>query len=111
MTSFAQKQTHAVDAQPIQGAHPGESGTSALQYLLQGHATVPPELGVFLGTTWRMHPHICRFISDAVYDGRLKAHPDTGRQEVRCPADTVGDMRRVGAEPRSDRRAVPRLRA
>jgi uncharacterized protein len=82
-------------AQPIQGSHPGESGMSALEYLLQDHATVPPELGVFLGTSWRMHPHICQFISEAVYDGRLQSHPDTQRQEVRCPAGTNGDMRRT----------------
>ena len=33
-------------SQPIQGSHPGESGQSALEYLLQTHATVPPELGI-----------------------------------------------------------------
>ncbi len=58
--------------QPIQGVHPGESGESSLEYLLQGRATIPPERGIFLGTTWRMHPDVCRFISDAVYDGRLQ---------------------------------------
>jgi superfamily I DNA and/or RNA helicase len=57
--------------QPIQGVHPGESGESSLDYLLQGAATIRPERGIFLGTTWRMHPHVCQFISDAVYDGRL----------------------------------------
>jgi uncharacterized protein len=30
-------------SQPIQGSHPGESGMSALDYLLNGHATIPPE--------------------------------------------------------------------
>ncbi|RZV29454.1 MAG: DNA/RNA helicase, partial [Sphingomonadaceae bacterium] len=29
-----------------------------------------------------MHPDICGFISDAVYDGRLKAHPDCARQRL-----------------------------
>ena len=43
-------------SQPIQGAHPGESGQSALQFLLKDHATVPPERGVFLDVTRRMHP-------------------------------------------------------
>ncbi|MCF6239507.1 MAG: TM0106 family RecB-like putative nuclease, partial [Candidatus Marinimicrobia bacterium] len=42
--------------QPVQGTHPGESGQSVFEYLLQDHATIPPELGVFLGTTYRMHP-------------------------------------------------------
>jgi len=69
-------------AQPIQGSHPGESGLSALDYLLQGEATVAPEKGILLDTSWRMHPDICGFISDAVYDGRLKAHPDCARQRL-----------------------------
>jgi uncharacterized protein len=47
--------------QPIQGAH-RETGTSALQYYLQEHATIPPELGIFLDRSFRMHPDVCRFI-------------------------------------------------
>lgn len=69
-------------AQPIQGAHPGESGQSALDYLLRGEATVPPDRGILLDTSWRMHPAICGFISEAVYDGRLRAHPDCARQAL-----------------------------
>ena len=34
--------------QPIQGDHPGRSGDSALDYLLNGEATIAPEKGVFL---------------------------------------------------------------
>jgi uncharacterized protein len=60
--------------QPIQGVHPGSSGESILDYLLQGLATIPSNRGIFLDTTRRMHPDVCRFISDAVYDGRL--NPD-----------------------------------
>lgn len=67
-------------AQPIQGSHPGESGLSALDYLLQNEATVAPDRGILLDTSWRMHPEICSFVSDAVYDGRLKAQPDCSRQ-------------------------------
>jgi uncharacterized protein len=69
-------------SQPIQGAHPGESGQSGFDYLLQGKATIPPEFGVFLDTSYRMHPSICGFISDAVYDGRLKAHDKTKKHRV-----------------------------
>ena len=32
-------------AQPSQAVHPGESGASALEHLLDGHATIPPERG------------------------------------------------------------------
>ena len=61
-------------AQPIQGAHPGGSGVSALDHLLGGLATVPDDRGIFLAQTRRLHPEICRFISDAVYDSRLTSH-------------------------------------
>jgi uncharacterized protein len=69
-------------AQPIQGAHPGESGLSALDYFLQGEATIAPDKGILLDTSWRMHPSICSFISEAVYDGRLKPHADCSRQRL-----------------------------
>ncbi len=48
--------------QPIQGSHPGESGRSSLAYLLDGQAVIPPERGIFLPTSWRLHPRICEFI-------------------------------------------------
>lgn len=68
--------------QPIQGVHPGDSGLSALDYLLRGHATIPPQMGVFLGVSYRMNPDVCRFISNAVYDGRLQSAPGTVRQRL-----------------------------
>ena len=66
--------------QPIQGVHPGESGQSTLEYLLQGEATIAPHAGVFLRDTWRMHPDVCRFISAAVYDNRLEAEAKNANQ-------------------------------
>ncbi|MBF0185776.1 MAG: TM0106 family RecB-like putative nuclease [Magnetococcales bacterium] len=68
--------------QPIQGVHPGMSGMSILDYLLEGEATIPADRGIFLGTTWRMHENVCRFISDAVYDGRLHPEPGTRNQSI-----------------------------
>ena len=68
--------------QPIQGTHPGRSGESSLEYLLDGLATVPPDRGIFLPTTWRMCPDVCRFISDAVYDGRLEPEPKNANQTL-----------------------------
>ncbi len=69
-------------AQPIQGVHPGESGLSVLEYLLQGAATIAPERGIFLPRTWRMHDDVCRFISEAVYDGRLEPEAKNRNQEI-----------------------------
>jgi uncharacterized protein len=78
-------------AQPVEGVHPGESGDSVLDYLLQGQATIPPEQGIFLENTWRMHPAVCSFISDAVYGGRLKSHPKTEQRilVLNSSADTA----------------------
>lgn len=69
-------------SQPIQGTHPGGSGTSALEHLLRDAATVPPDRGVFLPETRRMHPNVCTFISQAVYDGRLHADGDASQQTL-----------------------------
>lgn len=68
--------------QPIQGMHPGRSGESALDYLLDGEATIAPERGVFLATTYRMHPDVCRFISDAIYDSKLFSDKSTFHQAL-----------------------------
>ncbi len=57
--------------QPLQGTHPGESGKSTLEYLLGDHQTIPPELGIFLGITYRMHPDLCKLVSGAIYEERL----------------------------------------
>ena len=68
-------------AQPTQGVHPGVSGSSTLNYALGQAATVPPSLGIFLETR-RMHPDVCRFISDAFYDGRLQPDQENARQRL-----------------------------
>ena len=68
--------------QVIQGAHPDPANLSCLDWMLGDHATVPPDCGIFLPVSRRMHPDVCRFISDQVYEGRLTSHPDTSRQAV-----------------------------
>jgi predicted RecB family nuclease len=80
--------------QPIRGVHPGESGSSVLEYYLQDHATVPEEKGIFLPSTYRMRREICNFISDAVYEGRLQADACTAERTIRF----AGPTRRVGKE-------------
>src|SRR5690606_24636595 len=68
--------------QPIQGVHPGRSGESTLDYLLDGAATIAPERGILLADTWRMHPDVCRFSSEAVYDGKLRSAPRCAGQSL-----------------------------
>lgn len=69
-------------SQPTKGAHPMGSGQSSLEYMMEGHATVPADRGIFLAKTWRMHPDVCRFISDAFYDGRLESAEPTRQQRL-----------------------------
>lgn len=97
--------------QPLQGSHPGESGKSCLDYLLQDHATVPDGLGLFLATTWRMHPDVCSFISGAVYEDRLRAEPHTKRRRI-VPAgggriDREAGLLFVPVEHRGNRQGSP----
>jgi uncharacterized protein len=68
--------------QVVQGSHPGDAGFSCLDWLLGDHATVPPDRGILLPVTRRMHPDLCRFVSERVYEGRVSSHPDTARQRV-----------------------------
>jgi uncharacterized protein len=68
--------------QPVQGVHPGEAGLSVLDFLLGGQATVSTERGIFLNNTRRLRPSICRFISDAFYEGRLAPDPGNAKRRL-----------------------------
>ena len=68
--------------QVAQGSHPIGTDRSILEHLLDDAATVPPERGVFLDVSYRMHPTIDRFVSDAFYDGRLEADPANARSAI-----------------------------
>jgi uncharacterized protein len=67
---------------PSQGSHPPGAEASALGHLLGGAETIGPDRGLFLDVSWRMHPDVCRYISDNFYDSRLRSSPDTARQRV-----------------------------
>jgi uncharacterized protein len=77
-------------AQVSQGTHPDSAGVSVLVHLLAGHGTIPPELGVFLDRTRRMHPDVCRFISEVVYEDRLHAIEECSRQRIDAPGALSG---------------------
>jgi uncharacterized protein len=69
-------------SQPSRGSHPEGATRSALEHILAGAKTIASHRGVFLETTWRMHPDVCSFISDAFYEGRLTSERSCARQEV-----------------------------
>ncbi|WP_208645066.1 TM0106 family RecB-like putative nuclease [Rhizobium gallicum] len=69
--------------QVIQGAHPDPANLSCLEWMLGDHVTIPPDRGIFLPVSRRMHPDVCEFVSQQVYEGRLSSAPDTAVQAVR----------------------------
>ena len=75
--------------QPTQGSHPDQSGYSILEYLLEDNATIEPHLGVFLPQTYRMHPDVCRLISDQVYEGRLESADITRERVIAISTDVL----------------------
>ncbi len=83
--------------QPVQGSHPGESGLAALEYYLNGHATIPSTLGLFLPETRRLHPAICKFISELVYEGRLKSCVGNEMRKIIVPG-TSGEIEAFSRE-------------
>lgn len=69
-------------AQPSQGLHPGRSGESCLEYLMNGHRVIPGDRGIFMPVSRRMHPGVCGFVSKAVYDGRLESDDGAAAQRL-----------------------------
>ncbi|MCP2625160.1 TM0106 family RecB-like putative nuclease [Mycolicibacterium smegmatis] len=62
--------------QVSQGTHPEPVDTSALGWLVDGHHTLPAELGYFLDCSYRMHPAVCAAVSRLSYDNRLRSVDD-----------------------------------
>ena len=69
-------------AQVSQAEHPDGSGASVLEHVLGQHATIPSTEGVFISETRRMHPDICSFISNQIYEGRLTSHVSCAQQNT-----------------------------
>jgi uncharacterized protein len=69
-------------AQPSRGSHPPGAAASALGHVLGDHATMPADLGVFLDHTHRLHPDICAFVSEVVYDDKLSSTNGCERQSI-----------------------------
>jgi uncharacterized protein len=69
-------------AQPSHATHPPGAGVSALEHILGERATMPEGAGLLLDQTWRMHPDLCEFTSEAFYDGKLHGVDGLDRQEI-----------------------------
>lgn len=68
--------------QVSQGTHGEPVDRSALGWLMDGHASLPRELGYFLEDTYRMHPAVCEPVSVLSYDGLLHSAPPAGKRSV-----------------------------
>ncbi|MFZ2034553.1 MAG: TM0106 family RecB-like putative nuclease [Candidatus Dormiibacterota bacterium] len=90
-------------AQPLQGSHPPGVGVSALDHLLGGNVTIPPDRGVLLDLTWRMHPDVTGFVSRSFYEGRLGSEPQCSRQAVVIDGVAVTGLRASFVEHHGDR--------
>lgn len=69
-------------SQVAQADHPDGSGASVLEHILGTHATLPEYQGIFISETRRMHPDVCRFISNQIYEGRLSSHESCAQQNT-----------------------------
>ncbi len=67
--------------QPRKGSHPDGVSVSALEHVLDGEKTMPPDRGIFLPVTWRLAPSLCAFTSELFYEGKL--HPRAGLERQR----------------------------
>jgi predicted RecB family nuclease len=77
-------------AQVSQAVHPPGAGMSVLEHLLGEHTTIPPERGLFIDETRRMHPDVCKFISRAIYEDRLESFADCANQRIEAPGELTG---------------------
>jgi uncharacterized protein len=69
-------------SQPSHGIHPPGVNLAVLDHVIQEQPTMPPTYGLFLETTYRLHPAVSAFISEAFYDGKLVPDESTKRQEL-----------------------------
>jgi len=76
--------------QPKRGSHPDGTDVSALEHLLGEHQTMPPDRGLFLATTWRLHPSICEFTSELFYESRLHSRDGLDAQSIAGKSDYAG---------------------
>lgn len=91
-------------AQVSQGAHPPGVELSVMEHLLGDEPTVPPNRGVFLDRSHRMHPEICTFISETVYDGRLTTNEKTRCNRVDSPVLSGSGLRYLPVDHEGNQR-------
>ncbi len=69
-------------SQVSKAEHPGGADASILEHVLGEHVTIPNTQGVFISQTWRMHPDVCTFLSQQIYEGRLTSNECCEQQDT-----------------------------
>jgi superfamily I DNA and/or RNA helicase len=85
--------------QPVKGVHPLGADASVLGHVLGDQKTIPPESGLFLDQTRRLHPDLCAFTSELFYEGKLSSMAGLERQCLRGGAGLDGTGLRVVTVP------------
>src|SRR5919109_654885 len=94
--------------QPSKGIHPEGVDQSVLDHIIQGQPTMPTEYGLFLETTYRLHPAVCGFVSEAFYDGKLLPDESTKVQNLAVSNGSGGvGLRYVPVEHAGNRTLSP----
>ena len=68
--------------QVAQARHEEGSGLNILEYVLGDDTLIPEDRGILLTITRRMHPDVCSFISEHIYEGRLGYLPELANQRT-----------------------------
>ena len=76
--------------QPMQGSHPDGTDVSALDHILAGVRTIPPDKGLFLEETWRLHPETSAYTSELFYEGKLSSRVGLEQQIIKSAGAISG---------------------
>ncbi len=97
--------------------HPGDVGSSVLEHLLRDPCTpagdrgalrpVAPERGILLTDSYRMHPDVCAFISELLYEGKLRSADGRERQHVDGPGLAGTGLRYISVTHAENRQRSP----
>jgi uncharacterized protein len=64
--------------------------------VLDKESTMPAARGLFLERTRRLHPDLCRFTSEAFYEGRLSSVAGLENQDLEVPGSVAGVLSGTG---------------
>ncbi len=77
-------------SQVKKGAHPEGADASSLEHVLGIDPVVDPRMGLLLAETWRLHPDVCEFTSQAFYAAELHSEASTARQSLDASGELDG---------------------